>query len=170
MMPKAVSVRISIVVAMDRNGLIGKDNQLPWRLPADLKLFKSITMGKPIIMGRKTFESIGKPLPGRLNIVVTNNHKYPARGYVVAVSLDDAIEKAGRVDEIMIIGGAALYRQALARANRIYLTLVEAEMDGDTWFPPWQQAEWSETQRSTHDADEKNQFAYTFKILDRKIQ
>lgn len=152
---------------MDRNGLIGQNNQLPWHLPADLKFFKSITMGKPIIMGRKTFESIGKPLPGRVNIVVTRNAEYRASGCMVALSLDEAIEKAGSVAEVMIIGGATLYQHALARTDRIYLTLIEAEMGGDTWFPSLQKPQWSQTQCATHDADEKSPFAYTFKILDR---
>ena len=152
---------------MDRNGLIGRDNELPWRLPADLKLFKSITMGKPIIMGRKTFESIGRPLPGRSNIVITTNADYEAAGCMVAGSLDDAIEQAADAEEIMIIGGAALYEQALSIADRIYLTLVEAELQGDTWFPPLNTEEWRQAQCTSYDADDKNPFAYSFKILDR---
>lgn len=160
--------RISIIVAMDRNGLIGKDNQLPWHLPADLKHFKQTTMGKPIIMGRKTFESIGKPLPGRLNIVLTRDVTYQARGCTVVGSMDGAIEAAGTAAEVMIIGGAALYREVLMQADRIYLTEVQAELDGDTWFPSLHESDWVVAQQSEHGADENNPYAYTFKTLDRR--
>ena len=153
---------------MDQNGLIGGDNRLPWHLPADLAFFKSVTMGKPVIMGRKTFESISRPLPGRTNIVVTGRVDYTAQKCIVVHSLDEAIEKAGAVDEIMVIGGAALHQQALSRADRIYLTLVEARLSGDTWFPAINEAQWSETQCIRHAADERNPYAYTFKTLDRK--
>lgn len=167
-MADTANPRLSIVVAMDRNGLIGRDNGLPWHLPADLKLFKRVTMGKPMIMGRKTFESIGRPLPGRVNIVVTGRGDFPAEGCIVAHTLDDAIAKAGRVDEIMVIGGATLYRQMLDRADRIYLTLVEVELDGDTWFPPLPESQWTEVQCTRLDADENNPYTLTFKVLDRK--
>lgn len=162
--------RISVIVATDQNGLIGKDNKLPWHLPADLAFFKKVTMGKPIIMGRKTFESIGQPLPGRTNIVVTSRTDYNAEGCRIARSLDEAIEKSGQVDEIMVIGGATLYQQALGRADRIYLTLVEAKLDGDTWFPALIEAEWLETRATRCEADERNPFAHTFKILERKAK
>ena len=160
--------RISIIVAMDQNGLIGKDNGLPWHLPADLKHFKQITMGKPIIMGRKTFESIGKPLPGRVNIVLTRNTGYQAQGCMVVGSLDDAIEVAGSVDEVMIIGGATLYKKVLGQVDRIYLTQVQAQLNGDTWFPSLDESKWVEAQRVEHSADEINPYAYTFKVLDRR--
>ena len=160
--------RISIIVAMDQNGLIGNDNKLPWYLPADLKHFKHTTMGKPIIMGRKTFESIGKPLPGRVNIVLTRSTGYQAQGCIVTSSLDDAIEAAGTVDEVMIIGGATLYKEALAQVDRIYLTHVRAQLNGDTWFPSLDESEWVETQRVEHSADQSNPYDYTFRILDRR--
>ena len=153
---------------MDRNGLIGKDNQLPWHLPADLKHFKQVTMGKPVIMGRKTFESIGKPLPGRVNIVLTSRTMYQSPGCIVANSLDAAIEAAGPVSEVMIIGGAALYKDALPRVDRIYLTEVQAELEGDTWFPSLNESEWVVAQQTEHSADETNPYGYVFKTLDRK--
>ena len=153
---------------MDRNGLIGKNNQLPWHLPADLKHFKQVTMGKPVIMGRKTFESIGKPLPGRVNIVLTSRTMYQSPGCIVANSLDAAIEAAGPVSEVMIIGGAALYKDALPRVDRIYLTEVQAELEGDTWFPSLNESEWVVVQQTEHSADETNPYGYVFKTLDRK--
>ena len=160
--------RLSIIVAVDRNGLIGKDKQLPWHLPADLRHFKKITMGKPVIMGRKTFESIGKPLRGRVNIVLTRRAMVQGRGYTVVKSLDDAIEAAGPVGEVMIIGGAALYNETLPRVDRIYLTQVQAELEGDTWFPPLDESDWLVVQQAKHEADTHNPYDYVFKILDRK--
>lgn len=154
---------------MDRNRLIGRDNRLPWHLSADLKHFKQITMGKPIIMGRKTHESIGKPLPGRTNIVVTGNPAYPAPGCVVVNSLQGAIDAAQDADEVMIIGGARLYEQAMPLAHRIYLTQVEAAFEGDAWFPLADWDEWEETQRVTHEADDKNPYPYAFVLLERRV-
>ena len=159
--------RLSIIVAMDLNGLIGKDNQLPWYLPADLKHFKQITMGKPVIMGRKTFESIGKPLPGRVNIVLTRRTMAQNSGCIVVNSLDAAIKAAGPVSEVMIIGGAALYGEALPRADRIYLTQVQAELEGDTWFPSLDESDWVVVQQAEQNADENNPYGYVFKTLDR---
>lgn len=159
--------RISIIVAMDRKGLIGKGNALPWHLPADLKHFKRITMGKPIIMGRKTHESIGKALPGRTNIVVSGDPNYRAQDCIVANSLDAAIAAAGPVDEVIVIGGAALYQLALDRTDRIYSTTIHAELSGDTWFPPLQKSDWVVIERSEHNADEKNPYGYTFETLER---
>ncbi|MDJ0956657.1 MAG: type 3 dihydrofolate reductase [Arenicellales bacterium] len=159
--------RLSIIVAMDLNGLIGKDNQLPWYLPADLKHFKQITMGKPVIMGRKTFESIGKPLPGRVNIVLTRRTMAQNAGCIVVNSLDAAIKAAGPVSEVMIIGGAALYGEALPRADRIYLTQVQAELEGDTWFPSLDESDWVVMQQAEQNADENNPYGYVFKTLDR---
>ena len=160
--------RVSIIVAMDRNGLIGKGNRLPWHLPADLKHFKQVTMGKPIVMGRKTHQSIGRPLPGRTNIVVTRDPDYGAEGCTVVNSLNEALSAAGEVEEVMIIGGATLYEQALPHTGRIYLTRVQAELDGDTWFPELREADWTVVAASDHDKDNKNPFAYTFEILERK--
>lgn len=130
--------------------VIGKDNELPWRLSADLKHFKAITMGKPIVMGRKTFESIGRALPGRKNIVLTREMAFQAAGVEVAHSLDAAIGSAGATDEIMIIGGAQLYALALPRAHRLYVTWVVADIDGDTFFPETDWSQWRMTQRSAH--------------------
>ncbi|MCA1804849.1 MAG: type 3 dihydrofolate reductase [Xanthomonadaceae bacterium] len=157
---------ISFVVAMARNGVIGKDNQLPWRLPADLRHFKAVTMGKPIIMGRKTFDSIGRPLPGRTNIVVTRDSAYQAEGCLVAHSIEAALAAAGDVEEVMIIGGADFYRQLLPRADRIYLTLIDAEIEGDTRFPELDAARWRERSREQHAPDEQNPYPYSFIVLE----
>jgi dihydrofolate reductase len=158
---------LSIIAALSRNRVIGKDNQLPWRLPADLKHFKSVTLGKPVIMGRKTFESIGRPLPGRDNIVVTRDPKFHADGIAVAHSLDDALAQVHDVPEIMLIGGAQLYAESLARAQRLYLTLIHADVDGDAHFPDYDPADWRETAREDHAADENNHYSYSFQILER---
>ena len=161
-------MRISLIAALARNRVIGRDNQLPWRLSADLQHFKTLTMGKPLIMGRKTFESIGKPLPGRTNIVLTRDREFLAQGCVVVHDIDQALQVAAEHDEVMIIGGANLYRQFLPRADRLYLTEVKAEVKGDTWFPDLDIAGWTETERDSHQADEKNEYDYDFVILDRK--
>ena len=159
---------ISLVVAMDRNRLIGRDNALPWRLPADLKQFKAITLGKPVIMGRKTYESIGKPLPERHNIVVTRNAAYAAPGCTVVTSVDAALAAAGAAPEVMVIGGAQLYAAFLPRAQRIYLTRVEADFEGDAWFPEWDAQEWHEISRSAGTVDERNAHPHTFIVLGRR--
>ena len=151
---------------MARNGVIGKDNTLPWRLSADLKRFRALTMGHHIVMGRKTFESIGKLLPGRKTVVVSRNPKYRFEGAVVAASIDAAIQACGDDPEIFIIGGAEIYRQALDRADRIYLTEVEADIDGDAHFPPFNRSEWIETSRETFPANELNDHPYQFIVLD----
>ena len=153
---------------MDRNNVIGKDNDLPWRLSADLKHFKAVTMGKPIVMGRKTHESIGRPLPGRKNIVMTRFSGLIAEGCTVVHSLDDAFQAAGDADEVMIMGGSAIYDQSLARANRLYLTEVHTDVSGDVYFPEFNNSEWVELERENHSADEKNNFDYSFVILERK--
>lgn len=152
---------------MDANGVIGRDNELPWHLPADLQHFKKTTMGKPILMGRKTYESIGRPLPGRTNIVITRDSRYQAAGCVVVNSIDAAMEAAGEQDEIMVIGGAEFYRQVLPHANTIYLTRIHATFDGDTAFPELKDADWREVERSDQAADEKNPHDYSFIRLDR---
>lgn len=158
---------ISFVVAMARNHVIGNHNQLPWRLPADLQHFKAVTMGKPVVMGRKTFDSIGRPLPGRTNIVVTRDVAYQAEGCVVVHSIDEALRAAGDVAEVMVIGGAEFYRQLLPRADRIHLTRIDAEFEGDAWFPELNDAEWREVAREAHAPDEKNPHAYAFVTLER---
>ena len=159
--------RIALIAALAENRVIGRKNRLPWRLPADLRRFKSVTMGKPVIMGRKTYESIGKPLPGRSNIVVTRDPDYRAQGCQVVHSLDQALEAGAGHAEVMVIGGAELYRQALGRAQRMYLTLVRAEVEGDTLFPDIEPQQWRELERESHRADEKNQYDYDFVILQR---
>jgi dihydrofolate reductase len=160
-------MKISIIVAMDANGVIGHDNELPWHLPADLQHFKKTTMGKPILMGRKTYESIGRPLPGRTNIVITRDSRYQAAGCVVVNSIDAAMEVAGEQEEIMVIGGAEFYRQVLPHTNTIYLTRIHATFDGDTAFPELKDADWREVERSDQAADEKNPHDYSFIRLDR---
>jgi dihydrofolate reductase len=162
-----MSTRISIVVAMDTRGVIGRDNGLPWHLPADLQHFKQTTMGKPILMGRKTHESIGRPLPGRTNIVITRDSGYRAAGCVVVNSIDAALAAAGDQDEIMVIGGADFYRQVLPRTDTIYLTRIHEAFDGDTCFPELNAADWREVERSDHTADAKNPHDYSFIRLDR---
>lgn len=158
---------ISFVVAMDRNRLIGRDNSLPWRLPADLRHFKRITMGKPVLMGRKTYESIGKPLPGRENIVVTRNEGFSAPGCKVVYSIDEALEHASQHDEVMVIGGSNFYEQLLPRADRLYLTLIDAVFDGDAWFPAWDDANWREIESEAHPADDNHPYGYRFVTLER---
>lgn len=152
---------------MDRRQLIGSDGRLPWHLPADLRHFKQTTLGKPVVMGRKTYESIGGPLPDRTNIVVTRDRRYHAPGCTIARSLEQAIRSAGDVSEVMIIGGADLYRQALPHATRIYLTRIDAEFDGDTWFPEIDRKQWRVRAEKEHAADDRNRFPYTFMTLER---
>lgn len=160
---------ISLIAAIDKNGVIGKDGkELPWYLPADLKRFKNITMGKPIIMGRKTYESIGKPLPGRTNIIITRKENYEAPGCLVVHSPEEALQAAGEAPEIMVIGGAEIFAQFMPRASRLYLTLIDRAFEGNVYFPKWDAAEWREVSRETHEPDEKNFYAYTFIVLERK--
>lgn len=162
-------MRVSIIVAMARNRVIGRDNTMPWHLPAELKYFKRVTMGKPIIMGRKTFESIGRPLPGRLNIVVTRDRDYALAGVTVAHGLQEAVAAAGDAEEVVIIGGAELYRKALPTADRLYLTEVETEPQGDTWFPTIREDDWREVSRERREKDEDNPFDLTWLVLDRVV-
>lgn len=159
---------ISLIVAMDRNGLIGHGNALPWRLPADLRHFKAVTLGKPIVMGRRTHESIGRPLPGRTNIVISRDPDYMAPGCTVVASIDAALAAAGGAPEVMLIGGAQLYTELLPRAQRIYLTHIDAAFEGDTWFPALTPADWRELERSEHVPDEHNPYPYSFVLLERR--
>lgn len=163
-------MRLSIIVAMDRNGLIGAESRLPWRLSADLRRFKALTMGKPIIMGRKTHESIGRPLPGRVNVVVSANPDYRADGCTVCDSLQSALQAVDDHDEVFVIGGASLYEPVLLFADRIYLTEVHAALEGDTWFPSWDRSQWQELERSDHPPDERNEYPYSFVVLVRSSQ
>jgi len=158
---------ISLIVAMAKNGVIGRDNRLPWRLPADLAHFKSVTMGKPMVMGRKTWESLPGLLPGRRHIVVTRDRGYRADHCTLVHSLEQAIEAAGDVPEVMIVGGGTLYKELLPRADRLYLTLVETEVEGDARFPELDFSQWREVLRESHPADERNEHPYTFIELER---
>ncbi len=158
---------ISLIVAMDRNRLIGRGNALPWHLPADLAHFKAVTMGKPIVMGRKTYESIGRPLPGRHNIVISRNPHFAAAGCTVVASVEQALAVSAAAPELMIIGGAQLYAELLPRAQRLYLTRIDASFDGDAWFPELDANQWRELERSDHAADERNAYPYSFLTLER---
>ncbi len=159
---------ISLIVAMAKNRVIGRGNQMPWHLPADLRHFKSVTLGKPVIMGRKTFESIGRPLPGRRNVVISRNANWHADGVESVNSLDAALALVQDADEVMIIGGGQLYREALPLAQRLYLTHIELPVsDADTWFPDYSQYQWQQCAEELHDPDEKNPYHYRFETLDR---
>jgi dihydrofolate reductase len=161
-------MRISIVVAVAANGVIGRDNALPWHLPADLRHFREITLGKPVVMGRRTYESIGRPLQGRVNIVVTRRPAFRAPGCVVVNSAEAALRAARGAAEVMVIGGATLYAELLPRATRIYLTLVHAVMDGDTRFPELPGDEWVEAEREDHEPDARNPCPFSFLLLERR--
>jgi len=153
---------------MARNRVIGRDNALPWRLSEDLKRFKATTLGKPILMGRKTFESIGRPLPGRTNIVLTRDLTWRAEGVDVVRSVEQALQLVQGAAELAVIGGAEIYRITLPVAHRIYLTRVEADITGDTWFPELDGTQWDEVQLGAHPADERNQYPVSFLVLDRR--
>lgn len=155
---------ISIIVAVSENGVIGKNNQLLWRLPDDLKRFKQLTLNHPMIMGRKTFESIGKPLPGRTSIVITQNPDFAFEGVIVAHSLDDALLKAASLEteEVFVIGGGEIYRLAMPVTDRLYVTEVHTTIDGDTYFEKPDLALWKETERIVHEPDEKHLFKFEF--------
>jgi len=160
---------IAILVAVAENGVIGSDNRLPWHLPDDLKRFKALSLGKPVVMGRRTFESIGKLLPGRTNIVVSRRPGLAIPGAVVASSLDAALAVAGDVPEIVIIGGAEIFRQVLPRTDTIHLTRVHARVAGDVIFPELDPREWRESAVEHHAADERHQYAFTFLTLQRVV-
>lgn len=162
-------VSISLVVAAAKNNVIGKDNQLLWRLPEDMKFFKNVTWGMPVVMGRKTFESLGKPLPGRKNIVITRQNNWTAEGTIAVKSLDDALFLVKNMDvkEVMVIGGGEIYQMAFEKAKRIYITRVDAEPEGDTYFPAIDPKVWKLVSQKDHEADEKHQFSYSFQIWER---
>lgn len=161
--------RISLVVAADDKNLIGRDNDLPWRLPNDLKHFKAVTLGKPILMGRKTFESIGKPLPGRRNLVLSRHASWNAPGVQAVTSFAAARALTKAEPELMVIGGAHVYAATLPKADRIYLTRVHATLEGDTWFPAINPTQWRVLMRERHGADERHEFDYSFIVLERKV-
>lgn len=168
-------MKISLIVALARNHAIGFNNSMPWHLPEDLRYFKRVTLGKPVIMGRNTFESIGRPLPGRPNIVISRNSAYPAEGITLVQSLDAALQAAQKLlpvdqQEVMVIGGAQIYAQALERADRLYLTEVDAEPQADAFFPQFARSEWREVARESHQACDKNPYAYSFVVLERQAQ
>jgi dihydrofolate reductase len=159
---------MELIVAAAENDVIGRGNQLPWRLPADLSRFKALTLGKHVLMGRKTYESIGRALPGRTNLVLSRSPDFAPSGCTVVASLEAARLAAGAQATVMVIGGAEIYRQCLESAARIHLTLVHARIDdGDAFFGGWRGPEWRESFRERHEADEKNSCAYSFITLDR---
>ena len=157
---------ISLIVAASENHVIGRDGELPWRLSDDLKRFKAVTMGKPIVMGRKTWESIGRPLPGRQNIVITRQPGYLAEGCDVVTTVDQAVAVAGEAAEIMVIGGSEIYALFLPAAERLYLTRVHAEVEGDAFFPS-PGDDWRLVSNTPHAADENNEFDVSFRVYER---
>ncbi|MEX1032163.1 MAG: type 3 dihydrofolate reductase [Cellvibrionaceae bacterium] len=166
-------MRICLIAALSSNGVIGRDNQMPWHLPCDLKHFKRVTSGKPILMGRKTFESIGRPLPGRTNVVITHQNAWRAKGVEVVHGLAEGLALAESLplndsdEEVMVIGGAQIYREALSAAQRLYLTRVHARVEGDTYFPEIRDDEWREVSREEHKAEATNPYDHSFVVLDR---
>jgi dihydrofolate reductase len=169
----AGGTRVALIWAMARDRSIGLKNALPWRLPADLRHFRALTTNHPILMGRKTYQSLGRPLPNRTNVVITRDPDFAAPGCLVAHSLDEALSLAAahapvNDPQVFVIGGENLYAQALARADRLYITLIEADIEGDAWFPEFNWDEWQEIERVVHPADEQNAYACTFLTLERK--
>jgi len=160
---------LSLIVATANNNIIGKDNAMPWHLPADLAYFKRVTLGKPVIMGRKTFESIGFPLPGRKNIVISRNLDYSAKGIQVVGSVDDALALVTDVAEVMVIGGATIYQHCLAQADRLYVTHIEADIKGDTQFPEYDKhKDWQKVSSEKFLADEKNAYNLDFCVYQKQ--
>jgi dihydrofolate reductase len=166
-MSAAAAPMISLLVAASENGVIGRDNGMPWHLPDDLKHFKALTLTKPVLMGRKTFDSIGRPLPGRTNLVLTRSCGWSVAGVTVVPDLDAAIRAAGAAPELIVAGGAQVYALALPRATRIYLTRIHAVIDGDTWLPEIADSEWRETARELHPVDARHLYAMSFVTLER---
>lgn len=158
---------VSIIAAMGQNRVIGKDGDLPWHIPEDLKWFKKVTMGKPVVMGRKTFETLNKPLPGRQNIILTGNADYEAAECTVVHSLEEALKAARDAQEVMICGGASVYHAALQKADKMYLTLIYDDFVGDTFFPEYDLSEWREIER-TDRYQKNNGYEYSFVIYERK--
>jgi dihydrofolate reductase len=161
---------ISMIAAMANERIIGDDNQMPWHLPADLQHFKRVTMDKPVVMGRKTFESIGRPLPGRRNIVITRNVTYQAEGIEVVSSPEEALTLLEGTEEVMVIGGGNIYSQFLPLAERLYLTFIDLTVAGDTQFPDYEKDyQWVEVESEAHQPDERNKYGYTFVTLHKKL-
>jgi dihydrofolate reductase len=165
---------VALIWAMTKNRTIGRANALPWNLPDEMRHFVRVTRGKPVIMGRKQFESMGKPLPGRANIVLTRDSTWYADGVQIVRSFDEALVLARRVanrtkaDEILVIGGGEIYALALPVADRLYMTVIDAELDGDVFFPPFDESEWREVGREDHAADDRHAYGYSIRVLDRK--
>lgn len=162
-----MSRQIVLIAALANNRVIGLDNRLPWHLPDDLKHFKAMTLDKTIVMGRKTWESLPGILPGRQHVVVSRNKNYRADGALVVNSIKEALQKVPEEEDVMIVGGAGLYEQCLAFATLLQLTLVDANIDGDAFFPQWDENHWREKQREHHAADEKHAYAFDFVTLER---
>ena len=167
-------MKLALMWAMSRNRTIGRHNALPWHLPEDLRYFKRVTMGKPIIMGRKTWDSIGRPLPGRTNIVISRDPHFTAEGVTCVPTLEKALSVArsqGVIDgseEVVVIGGAQIYALALPQAERLYLTEIDADVDGDAFFPVFDRSQWQELAREHHAASGPNPYDYSFVVLERK--
>jgi dihydrofolate reductase len=166
-MPAAAGPMISLLVAATENGVIGRNNGMPWHLPDDLKHFKALTLAKPVLMGRKTFDSIGRPLPGRTTLVLTRGDGWTAPGVTVVADLDAALRAAGSAPELVVAGGAQVYALALPRATRIHLTRIHAVIAGDTRLPEIADSEWRETSRELHPIDARHPYAMSFVTLDR---
>ena len=159
---------ISFVVAIGQNNVMGKDNAIPWHIPADLKFFKKVTMGHPIVMGRKTYDSIGKPLPGRENIIMTRNQNYAQEGCTVIHTIEELLKLEEKNEEVCVIGGAEIFKITFPHADRLYLTKINHEFEGDTFFPDFDESEWKIISEEKGPKDEKNPYDYTFFIYERK--
>lgn len=157
---------ISFVVAMDEKRLIGSNNELPWHLPADLQHFKKVTMGKPIVMGRKTYESIGRPLPGRENIILTRDSSYQVEGCTVIHTVEEALNR--KEEELCVIGGAEVFKLFMPFADRMYITKINSTFEGDTYFPEFSESEWSLVSKTDGTMDEKNKYPHEFLVFDKK--
>ena len=158
-----------MIVAHANNRIIGKDNDMPWHLPADLAYFKKTTLGKPVVMGRKTYESIGRPLPGRKNIVISRDENYKADGITAVTSVEQALKQAGDVEEVMVIGGGAIYQHCLPNADRLYVTHIKAAIDGDTQFPSYDNGCWQKVSSELRKSDEKNAYDLDFCVYHRVV-
>jgi dihydrofolate reductase len=162
-------MKIAMIAAMTKNRTIGFENDMPWHLPDDLKFFKSVTTGKPVIMGRRTFESIGnRPLPNRQNLVISRQADYKPEGVEVFNSVDAALSNLSNVEEVVIMGGGQLYNMMLPEADKLYLTLINATINGDTYFPDWTKLAWNELERLHHPKDERHAYEFDFVTLERK--
>ncbi len=166
--PAARHPRVSFIVAMAKNRVIGANQSIPWHLPGELKMFKTITMGHHIVMGRKTWESIGRLLPGRTTVIVTRQSGYEVPGAVIVPTMEAAIAACGSDDEIFVIGGAQIFAATLQRADRMYLTVVDADVDGDTYMPEIDMSQWRPGEETAHAADDRNPYGYKLTVYDRK--